>query len=105
MFPVPQVGALPQFLALEVEAVHPRRGEAHHHTLTVGRGRSVAVPAGVPVALLLRIGHVLLPLQLAAGTVETQEAAYAAPLVGLRQKDVSYSEQERNWNASWYCNA
>src|SRR5262249_11775035 len=87
VLPLAQVGALPQFLAVVIEAVHPRRSEADDNAFGVEDRRSVAVPRRAVSALLVGVGDVLLPEQLAVGAGETEEAARASAPARLREKD------------------
>jgi hypothetical protein len=87
MFPLAQVGALPEFFAVEVEAKQTRRAETDHDSLAIERGRSVAVPVGVPVLFFVWVGHILLPQRFAVSPSQTQQTPLGAAFVGLSEKD------------------
>ena len=93
--PLPEVGALPEFFAVEVVAVHPGRREAHHHSLAVGRRRGVGVPVLVPVPLLLGVRHVLLPADAPVGAGQAEEAPLRPALVPLREEDAVLPHDRR----------
>src|SRR5581483_4097038 len=72
VLPSAEVGALPQLLAVVVVTVEPGRTVTDDDPLALDCGRGVAVPVLVPVALLLVVGDVLLPEELAVGAGEAE---------------------------------
>src|SRR5436190_13332304 len=87
MFPLAEVGPLPELVTVEVEAVHSRGGKADDDTLAIGHGRGVAVPIGIPVTLLLAVGDILLPDDLAIPARQANQAADSPVLRALSEKN------------------
>src|SRR5262245_8036271 len=88
MVPCAQVGAFPQFLAIEIVAVHSCGAETHDGPLAVEGLGGAAIPGLVPVPFLLGIGDITLPEQLAVVAGKTEQAALRASRVGLSYENL-----------------